>query len=160
MSEKLSNMSFISSTIPSYYPHPNLSPSYHSHHSLMLILEFSRRDKHTKTLLPFASVKQDEQHININTGVFMKDWKSCPSGGQVTFEFSPPAWKVIRHGQADGRPFLTLENALVLKYTQNSDIIFSALIYRSVVWGCFISLQNKNIWSVDKCKKLTSKFCV
>ena len=102
MPEKLCNMSFILSPSQSV---PIISFTLFSDAS---IEEFSRRDKRSKTLLPFASVKQDEQHININAGVFMEDWKSYPSGGQVTFEFSPPTWKVTRRGEADGRPFLTL----------------------------------------------------
>ena len=67
MPEKVSNMSFILS--PSQYV-PIISFTSSSDASIQ---EFSRRDKRTNTLLPFASVKQDEQHVNINAGVFMKD---------------------------------------------------------------------------------------
>ena len=124
MPEKLSNMSFMLSPSQSV---PIISFTSFSDASIQ---EFSRRDKRTKPLLPFASVKQDEQHININVGVFMKDWKSCPSGGQVTFEFSTPAWKIRRRGQADGRPFLTLLLYITLKTEFKS--IFSACIYEIV----------------------------
>ena len=114
MPEKLSNMSFILSPSQSV---PIISFTSSSDASIQ---EFSRQDKRIKTLLPFASVKQHEQHVNINAGVFMKDWKSCPSGGQVTFDFSPPSWKVIRHGQADGRPFLTLVKLNMMKYSKKN----------------------------------------
>ena len=39
---------------------------------------------------------------------WIKAWKSYPSGGQVTWDFNLPDCKVVRHGQADGRLFLTL----------------------------------------------------
>ena len=52
-----------------------------------------------------------------------KKKKKNPSGGQVTWDFNLPDCKVIRHGQADGRLFLTLyhliEQAIPLVWIQN-----------------------------------------
>ena len=39
---------------------------------------------------------------------WIKALKSCPSGGQVTWDFNLSNCKVIRHGQVDGRLLLTL----------------------------------------------------
>ena len=39
---------------------------------------------------------------------WIKARKSCPSGGQVTWDFNLQDCKVIRHKQVDGRLFLTL----------------------------------------------------
>ena len=39
---------------------------------------------------------------------WIKAWKSYPSGGQVTWDFNLPDCKVVCHGQADRRLFLTL----------------------------------------------------
>ena len=118
MPEKSPNMSFILSPSQSV---PIISVTSLSDASTS-IQEFSRQDKRTITLLPFASVKQDEQHTSINAGVFMKDWKSCPSSGQVTFEFSLATWKVIRRGQAT---LLLMVSTELLRdfWTQNKVII-------------------------------------